>query len=93
MIYAVVQLTITNEDTFAAYASQAGPALAKWQAKPVAMTTAPTRLEGDQPLPGRMVLLSFPDRDAALGWINDPEIAEIHALRRASGDCTITLVG
>lgn len=93
MIYAIVQLTVTDPDTFASYASQAGPALKKWGAEPVAMTTDPTRLDGDGPLPGRVVLLSFPDKDAALGWINDPEIADIHALRRASGDISTILIG
>ena len=93
MIYATVQLTVTDPDTFAAYAQKAGPALEKWGAKPVAMTTDPTRLDGEGPLPGRMVLLSFPDRDAALGWINDPEIQDVHALRRASGEISTILIG
>lgn len=93
MIYAVVRLTITDPETFAAYAERAGAALAKWGAKPEAMSTEPTRLEGDAPVPGRAVLLSFPDRDAALGWINDPEFADIHALRRNSGESDILLIG
>jgi uncharacterized protein (DUF1330 family) len=93
MIYAVVRLTITDPDTFASYASKAGPALAKWGAKPEAMTTEPTLLEGDAVLPGRVVLLSFPDRHAALGWINDPELAEVHALRQRAGDSEIVLIG
>lgn len=93
MIYAVVQMTVTDPDAFAAYARQAGPALEKWGAKPEAMSAEPTRLEGDAPLPGRIVLLSFPDRDAALGWINDPEFAEVHALRRSAGQCEIALIG
>ena len=93
MIYAVVTLTVTEPETFAAYAEQAGPAMAKWGAKPFAMSTSPTRLEGDMTLPGRVVILAFPDRDAALGWIADPDIADVHALRRASGTCDIVLVG
>lgn len=93
MIYAVVHLTVTEPDTFAGYASKAGPALQKWGAAPIAMTTEPTRLDGDGPLPGRVVLLSFPDKEAALGWINDPEFADVHALRRASGDISTILIG
>ena len=93
MIYAVVEVTVTAPDTFAEYASQAGAALEKWGAKPVAMTTEPTRLDGEGPAPGRVVLLSFPDRDAAMGWINDPVLAEVHALRRASGDISTVLIG
>jgi uncharacterized protein (DUF1330 family) len=93
MIYATVHLTVTNPETFATYAQKAGPALEKWGAKPVAMSTEPTRLDGEGPLPGRVVLLSFPDREAALGWINDPALAEVHALRRASGEISTILIG
>ena len=92
MIYAYVQITVTAPDTFAAYAEQAGPALAKYGAKPEAMTTEPTRLEGG-PAPSRAVLLSFPDKDAALGWFNDPAHADIHHLRQSSGQSEITLIG
>jgi uncharacterized protein (DUF1330 family) len=93
MIYAVVQLTITDPEKFAAYAAKAGPALKKWGAEPVAMSTQPTRLDGEGPAPGRAVLLSFPDKEAALGWIEDPEFAEVHALRRAAGDISTILIG
>ncbi|MGH1415343.1 MAG: DUF1330 domain-containing protein [Pelagimonas sp.] len=93
MIYAFVQITVTDPEAFAAYGKQASGALAKYGAKPEAMSTAPTRLEGEAPAPGRAVLLAFPNRDAALGWINDPELADIHALRRKSGPCEITLIG
>ncbi|WP_136439593.1 DUF1330 domain-containing protein [Pacificoceanicola onchidii] len=93
MIYAVVELTISDQASFDAYAKQAGAALVKYGAKPEAMSTEPTQIEGAGAAPGRMVLLSFPDKAAALGWIEDPELREVHALRRASGDCRIRLIG
>lgn len=92
MVYAFVQITITDPDSFAAYAEQAGALLQKWGAKPEAMTTAPERLEGDAAAPTRAVLLSFPDADAARGWINDPDAQDVHALRRGSGVSEITLI-
>lgn len=92
MVYAFVQITITDPERFAEYAKAAGPALAKYGGKPEAMTTEPIRMEGDAPAPTRAVLLSFPDKDAALGWINDPEFADIHAIRRSSGASEITLI-
>lgn len=93
MVYAFVQITITDPAKFAEYASAAGPALARYGAKPEAVSQEPVRLEGDTPPPSRAVLLSFPDRDAALGWINDPEFADVHALRRGAGQSEITLIG
>lgn len=92
MVYAFVQITVTNPDSFTAYAKEAGPLLAKWGAKPEAMSTEPMRLEGDTSAPSRAVLLSFPDKAAAVGWIEDPDAQEVHALRRASGPCEITLI-
>ena len=93
MIYAFVQITITDPEMMAKYAEVAGAALQKYGAAPVAMSKEPTRLEGDAAAPSRAVLLGFPDRDAAMGWINDPELADIHALRRSAGDSEITLIG
>lgn len=93
MIYAYVDLTVTDPDSFQRYAEQAGPLLQKWGAKAQAMSTTPTLLEGEGTAPGRAVLLSFPDRDSAIGWIEDPEAKDIHTLRRAAGPCRITLIG
>ncbi len=92
MVYAFVQITITSPETFAEYAKAAGPAMAKYGATAQAMSTEPVRLEGDNPLPTRAVLLSFPDKDAALGWANDPDLQDTHALRRGSGTSDIVLL-
>lgn len=92
MIYATVELTITAPDSFAAYGAKAGPALSKYGGQPIAMSGEAIRIEGDAPVPSRAVILSFPDKEAALGWINDPEFAEIHALRRGSGQSQILLL-
>lgn len=93
MIYATVELTITNPDSFAAYGEKAGAALKKYGGAPVAMSTEPTRIEGDGAAPTRAVVLSFPDKDSALGWINDPELAQVHALRTGAGRSEILLLG
>lgn len=92
MIYATVELTITAPESFAAYGAKAGAALSKYGAQPIAMSTAPERIEGEGDVPTRVVILSFPDKEAALGWINDPEFAEVHALRRGAGQSEILLL-
>ena len=39
-------------------------------------------LEGDTPLKGRVVILSFPSEEVAKGWYNDPEYQKLSEYRR-----------
>lgn len=90
--YAIVTLTVEDADGFADYRAKAGPAMAKHKAEPLQVSNAPTLLEGTGDTPEVAVLLGFPDRDAALAWYNDPEVAEIHAKRRDSTNSRIVLL-
>ena len=90
--YALVTLTITNPDSFAEYRDLAGPALAKYSAKPFARSGEAEVIEGDIAAPTVTVILEFPDRAAAQGWINDPDLAHVHEKRRNSGRSNIILM-
>jgi|28_taG_2_1085356.scaffolds.fasta_scaffold00067_65 uncharacterized protein (DUF1330 family) len=92
MVYAYVNLSVTDETTFAAYRERAGAALAKHGARVVISTPAQSVIEGNRDATGRGVILEFDTREAALGWINDPDLQEVHALRRSSGNSAITLL-
>ncbi|MBM7068442.1 DUF1330 domain-containing protein [Actibacterium sp. 188UL27-1] len=93
MIYAYVSLTVTNPDSLAKYREQGAPALARHGGKVETATAETSVLDGSPNLPDMAALLSFPDRGAALAWINDPELAETHALRRGAGASDIVLLG
>lgn len=93
MVHAYVQLTISNPDSFAAYREKAGPALARYGAKVLQSSRDLSVLDGDPALSEIGVILSFPDQDTAHAWINDPDLAETHQLRRDAGQCNITLLG
>ncbi len=93
MIHAYVQLTITDPDSFAAYREKAGAALAKYDAQVVQSSRDLSAIDGAPALSQIGVILAFKDKNAALGWINDPELAETHQLRRDAGTCDITLLG
>lgn len=90
--YALVTVTIEDRDMFAEYRTLAGPAMAKHKAEPLAVSAEAQMIEGEGPAPDVTVILSFPDRDHALAWINDPDIADVHARRRASGTSRIILM-
>lgn len=93
MIYAYAKLTVTKPEALAEYRDVAGAALARHGGKVEAATQAFTVLDGSPDSPDVAALLSFPDREAALAWSNDPEIADVHALRRSAGSSDILLLG
>ena len=90
--YVLVTIHLQDREAFARYRSLAGPAMKKHQAKPLAVSSEAQVIEGDGPAPDLTVILEFPDRDHALDWINDKDIADVHAARRASGRSHIVLV-
>lgn len=93
MIYAYVHLTVTDKEPLAKYREVAGTALAKHGGAVVSASPEITVLEGDLTPPSIAVILSFASKEGALSWINDPELQDVHALRNASGQCSILLLG
>ncbi len=93
MVYATLYMTIDTPEKLAAYREKAADALTKHGGTLVAAGREPLSLEGSLTAPDLAGVLSFPDRDAALAWINDPELQSVHALRRGAGDSSIILVG
>ncbi|SEQ75551.1 DUF1330 domain-containing protein [Thalassovita taeanensis] len=93
MIYAYVHMHLTDMTALAAYREKAGAALAKHGGAVLSAAPQPTALEGKLPLPDMAVILSFPDKEHALAWIDDPELTAVHALRQAAGDVSVILIG
>ncbi|MBO6917190.1 MAG: DUF1330 domain-containing protein [Rhizobiaceae bacterium] len=92
MIYAYVHLNITNPDSLAKYRDVAGQALAKHEGTLVSASKDVALLEGSIETPNMAAILSFPDKEKALAWINDDDLQDVHALRRNSGQSTIHLM-
>ena len=90
--HAYVTLNVTNPEKLAAYREKAADALAKHGGTVLQASPEPMLLEGDSPLPQMAVILGFPDRDSAIAWRNDPDLADVHALRMDSGETTIVLL-
>lgn len=93
MIYAYAKLTVTNPDALTEYRDVAGAALAKHGGKVESAAREFTVLDGVPDTPNVAALLSFPDREAAVAWSTDPELADVHALRRSAGGSDILLLG
>jgi uncharacterized protein (DUF1330 family) len=92
MIYAYAKITVTNPEALAQYRDVAGAALDKHGGKVAAASGEFTVLEGAPDVPNVAALLSFPDKEAAMSWVSDPEIADVHELRRSGGKSEILLL-
>lgn len=89
--YVTVQLEITDPATFAEYRKVGGPAVAKHGGKPLSAGHAELMFDagvGTHP----SVLLEFPDAVAARAWLDDPDLADAHALRNKGAKASITLL-
>lgn len=64
--YVVNEIWVSDAARFQTYAKQAPPTLAAFGGRYVVRSGATQPVEGEPP--GRIVILEFPDRDAALGW-------------------------
>lgn len=93
MIYAYAKLTVTNPQALAEYRDVAGAALAKHGGKVESAAREFAVLDGAPDIPDVAALLSFPDREAALAWSTDPDLADVHALRQSAGGSDILLLG
>ncbi len=92
MVYAIFTANITNPDSLARYREHAAAALTKHGGKVEQASTSAEALDGSPTLPQMVATLSFPDAEAARAWINDPDLAEVHDLRRNAGQTEILLL-
>lgn len=88
--YAIVQLKDIDPDKLAAYRAEAGAALARHGGEVVAGGPAAQALEGEAD--GVFALLVFPTEADARAWMDDPDLAPVHALRRAAASVSTVLL-
>ena len=86
--YAIVTLVVKDTEKLAEYLAVGGPAVVKHQGK--ALAGGPKVEALQQPHgPTKGVVLKFPSAGHITAWLEDPELAEVHALRDAAADVTI----
>jgi len=87
--YVVVQESVKDEATFAAYRKEVMPTIAAHGGRFIVRGGAMTVLEGEWALP-RLIILEFPSREAAEAWYRSPAYQKILPIRLKS--CTGNLV-
>lgn len=89
---ALALITITDRDALGVYREQAATALAKHGGSLVSVAPDPLVLEAAGDRPDIAALLSFPSPEAAQSWIDDTDLADVHALRNRGGKSTIVVI-
>ena len=88
----VVQLTPKDPDILNKYFAVGRAAVEKHGGQAIAGGPDRIVLEENGAGAPASVVLSFPSGESAHSWINDPDLAEIHSLRRDGANTTITLL-
>jgi uncharacterized protein (DUF1330 family) len=82
-VYMVVNLSVTDAETYRKYEKGFFPILKKYQGEFVTYDDHPITFEGEAPRSGRMIIFSFPSEQAAKNWYADIDYQAISEFRRA----------
>jgi uncharacterized protein (DUF1330 family) len=88
--YVVGRIAIHDRERYDRYAAAFLPVLKPYGGRLLVSEDRPEALEGEWD--GRkLVVLAFPDRDAALAWADSPEYREIAKNRLAGSDAVVLI--
>lgn len=82
-------ITVENKEALAKYREGAGAAIAKHGGAVLSAAPVSETYEEGSNKPSMFALIEFPNKAAAQAWHNDPELKDLHDLRRSSGQSTI----
>jgi uncharacterized protein (DUF1330 family) len=89
--YVIAQLTIHDRARYDRYAAAFFPTLQPFGGRLLAADERPQVLEGDWPRE-KLVLIAFPDQQAATDWAASPAYRAIAVDRLAASDAVVLLV-
>jgi len=90
--YIIVDTKITDPEAYEVYKLQAKPIVESYGGIYRTRGGEMEILEDDLWAPTRVVVLEFPDMQAARDFFNSAEYAPVKPLRRANAECTLILV-
>ena len=82
-VFMIVNLKVTDPDTYRVYEKGFFPMLKKYQGEFVTFDDNPSTFEGDSPREGRMIIFKFPSEEKAREWWADDEYQALSEHRRA----------
>jgi uncharacterized protein (DUF1330 family) len=90
--YLVVDTRISDKEAYETYKAGAKPIAERHGGEYLARGGALTVLEAGLWTPSRLVIIRFPDADAAKAFADDPEYRPLKAIRQGAADCTLAIV-
>jgi uncharacterized protein (DUF1330 family) len=78
--YVIVDMNVTDPEKYKGYVALAGPSVEAGGGRFIVRGGATDVLEGDR-VPNRIIILEFPDMDAARAWYASPAYTEARAAR------------
>jgi len=90
--YLIVDTRIENPEKYEEYKTLAKPIAEKYGGVYRARGGDMDLLETDLWTPTRMVIIEFPDMDAARAFVDSEEYAPVKQLRRNNAKCTLTIL-
>jgi uncharacterized protein (DUF1330 family) len=90
--YLVVDTVIENADEYEKYKALAKPIAEKYGGVYRVRGGAMDVLESDLWTPTRMVIIEFPDMQAARAFVDSEEYAPVKPLRRENARCTLVIL-
>ncbi len=89
--YLIADITVQHPETFAEYGKQVPATVAKYGGRYLVRGGAHESLEGDW-RPSRVVVLEFPDMEAAKAWYGSREYGPLIKLRQSASTGPVILV-
>ena len=90
--YVVVDTRIENAEAYEEYKKLAKPIAEKYGGVYRVRGGAMDVLETDLWTTTRMVIIEFPDMDAARAFVNSEEYAPVKPIRRSNSKCTLAIL-
>jgi uncharacterized protein (DUF1330 family) len=89
--YVLVDVEVSDPEQYDRYRPLAAASVERYGGRYLVRGGASEVLEGDR-VPARLVVLEFPDADAARRWYHSPEYAEAKAVRDGAATGSFILV-
>ena len=90
--WVIVDTRISGPEAYEEYKALAGPMVERYGGTYRARGGELDVIEDDLWSPTRIVVVEFPDIEAARRFVNSEEYAPVAALRHANADCTVVIV-